>query len=266
VRCWATVAPTEHSARLPGTVSVVAGLVAVLAVAVDGAGHLGGGFTSSELTIYGPGQALLAGGLIAAGIVLMLLRRRDGVAAGLVVAALCAAQLASTGLVGFRRWPLFRGASAPAPLTAEDLARSLALLMAAACAVAALGCLVSLVRGGHLAWRGGVSVAALATAAVVASVGPLLLTYRPFEVRELAAWSLMYGLPYAAAVTVSGLVRRPVALVAAGAVAACSLVATAGTSMLELIQPWGAAHALVLVAAVTVVVAGTTTSPRTPAG
>lgn len=103
----------EGSVRLLGVGALFAGAVSSAVVAVDGTGQIGGAITGDQPTIYGPAQATLAVGLAGAGLLLLVARGRGAVAALLSVIGLLAAQLAGTGLVGFRRWPLLWGCCTP---------------------------------------------------------------------------------------------------------------------------------------------------------
>ncbi|WP_224274694.1 hypothetical protein [Nocardioides lacusdianchii] len=262
-------------APLTGVGALLAGAMACIVVAVDGDGSWGGGFAGSSLTIYGPGQAALAVALVLTGALLVLPHIRHE-AVLLAIAGLLAAQIAGTGLVGFRRWPLYWGCCAPSGITEQALVRALALLLAGAGGVAALLCARRLVRTRHSWSTGpqGMGAAAVAGAATVALVGPLLVVHGDpnADVRDLLAWGVTYALPYAAALALAGWMRTRAALTLLGAVALSTVAAHAGAAMLELRQPWGAALVLVLgvVGVVGVGVLGTAatraaTSPRTPA-
>ena len=238
--------------RLVGVVAFLAGAVSTAVVAVDGSGQVGGGVTGDQPTIYGPAHATLAIGLVVAGLLLLVARGRGAVAALLSVIGLCAAQLAGTGLVGFRRWPLFWGCCATEPVTERDLVRTLALVMAVVCAVTAVACVVVLVSARLVRWPGVnlTVVVALAAAVVVAIVAPRLVVGGwAVDLTDLAAWALMYSLPFAAALALSGLMERIAALVTAGAVVSSAFIATLGESHFSLHQPWGDARALVIAAA-----------------
>ena len=246
------------SVRLVGVGALVAGAVSVAVVAVDGTGQVGGAMTGDQPTIYGPAHATLAAALALAGFVLLVARGRGAVAALLSVIGLCAAQLAGTGLVGFRRWPLFWGCCAPEVVTEQDLVRALALVMAVVCAATAVACVVVLVAARHVQWAGFdlTVVVAFAAALVVAVAGPRLVVGGwGVDVKGLAAWALMYSLPFAVALGLSGLMQRFAAVVTAGAVAASAVIATFGESFFELNQPWGDARALVIAAAIVVAAA-----------
>jgi hypothetical protein len=189
-------------------------------------------------------------------------RNRVVVGALLGVTGLVAAQLAGAGLVGRRRWPLFWGCCAPEAVSAQDLVRALATAMAVACAVTAVASLALLVVRRDLRWPGLTLrvVVAFPVAVVVAVAGPRLVVGSWGDTRELAAWALMYSLPFAAGLVASALMPRPGALAMAGAVAASALVATLGDSFLELDRPWGDALPVVVVAAA--VVAASRLVPR----
>lgn len=243
------------SVRLVGVVALTAGAVTAAVVAVDGTGQVGGAITGDQPTIYGPAQPTLAVGLAVSGLFLLVARGRGAVAALVSVIGLCAAQLAGTGLVGFRRWPLFWGCCTPEAVTEQNLVRTLALVMAVVCAVTAVACVVVLVAARHVRWTGVdvTVVVAFTVALVVAIAGPRLVVGGwADDVKGLAAWALMYSLPFAAALALSGLMPRFAALATIGAVASSALIATVGESHLELNQPWGHAQALVIAAAVVV--------------
>lgn len=243
------------SVRLVGLGALVAGAVSVAVVTFDGTGQIGGAITGDQPTIYGPAHATVAAALALAGLLLLVARGRGAVGALLSVIVLCAAQLAGTGLVGFRRWPLFWGCCSTEAVTERDLVRALALVIAVVCAATAVACVVVLVAGRHVRWAGFdlTVVVAFVAAFVVAVAGPRLVVGGwEIDVTGLAAWALMYSLPYAAALALSGLMQRFAALATVGAVAASAVIASFGESFLEAVQPWGDARALVIAAAIAV--------------
>ena len=99
----------EREVWLVGVGALLAGAVGVAVIAVDGSGQIGGVFVREQPTIYGPGQVALTLVLAVAGLLVLVVRRHVAVTALLAVIALCAAQLAGTGLVARRRWPAFWG-------------------------------------------------------------------------------------------------------------------------------------------------------------
>jgi hypothetical protein len=226
--------------------------VAAVVIAIDGTGSATVAFmdpSDRAATVYGVGPVLLAITLVAAGLLLLVVRHRVALTALLGVAGLCAAQLAGTGLVARRRWPLYWGCCADDAITARELVRWLALGMVVACALAAVVCIVVLVRGRCLRRPGFDlrSLVAFATALLVAVLGPYLA--ETDHGHDLAAWSLMYGVPFAVALALTALVPRAAALVLSASVAGSALAAQAGASFMELRQPWEGALPLVLLAA-----------------
>lgn len=249
------VGERDDGVRVVGIGALIAGALSAAVVAVDGTGQIGGALTGGQPTIYGPAQAALAVALVGAGLLLLFARGRGAVAALLSVTGLCAAQLAGAGLVGFRRWPHFWGCCTPEIVTEQGLVRTLALVMAVVCAVVALACVVLLFSARHVRWKGVdvIVVVAFAAGLVVAIAGPRLVVGGwEVDVKGLAAWALMYSLPFAVGLALSGLMQRVAALVTTGAVASSCLIATVGESFFELNQPWGSAQALVFGAAAAV--------------
>jgi len=241
--------------RPVGVSALVAGAVSAAVVAVDGTGQVGGDITGDQPTIYGPAQATLAAVLAVAGPFLLVARGRGAIAALLSVIGLCAAQLAGTGLVGFPRWPLFWGCCTPEAVPEQDLVRALALVMAVVCAVTAVACVVVLIAASYVRWTGFdlTVVVAFPVALVVAVAGPRLVVGGwGVDVKGLAAWALMYSLPFAAALALWGMMRRFAGLATAGAVVGSALIAKLGESHFELNQPWGDAQAVVIAAAIVV--------------
>ena len=234
-----------------GVCALGAAVVAAVVIAIDGSGAISTAFTEPApraVTVYGVGSLLLAVALGVSGLLVLVVRHRVAVTALVGVAGLCAAQLAGTGLVARRRWPLYWGCCAEDAITARELVRGLALGMAVVCALAAVVCLVVLV-GGRFLRRPGAdlrTVVAFATALVVALLGPSLAD--PGYGHDVAAWSLMYGVPFAVALALTALVPRGAGLSLAAGVAASALAAQAGASYLELRQPWDGALLLVLLA------------------
>lgn len=237
-----------------GIGALVSGAVSAATLALDGQGRIGGALTGAQPTIYGPGQAALAVVLAVGGLLVLIVRRPVALGALLGVIGLCAAQLAGTGLVGRRRWPLFWGCCTDEAVTEGELVRMLATVMAVACGVTAVACLIVLVRRRQVRWIGFdlPVVVAFPAALVVAIAGPRLVAGGWGDASDLAAWALMYSLPFAAGLALSALMQRFAALAMAGAVGGSALVATVGDSFLELNQPWGDAQALVVLAAVIV--------------
>jgi hypothetical protein len=206
----------DRSVWLVGIGALLSGAGSAAVVAVDGKGELGGAFARDQLTVYGPAQAALALALAVAGLVLLVTRRRVAGAALLGVIGLCAAQLAGAGLVAVRRWPLYWGCCSPEDVTERDLVRALASGMAVACAVTAVACVLALVWRRDLGWRGVGAAVAIPIALVVALAAPRLVVGGWVDVRELAAWALMYSLPFAGGLAVSSLMQRFAALTMAG--------------------------------------------------
>ncbi|MCM0619935.1 hypothetical protein [Nocardioides bruguierae] len=254
--------------RLVGAVVVVAGLVAGLVLATDGLGRVGGAWTAGGPTVYGPLQVLLAATTLGAGLVLLMRRGAVVTGAALGVAGLCTAQLAGTGLVATRRWPLYRGCCSTEQITAEPLVTALAALLAVVCGLAAATCLVLLVRGPYATWSQPVAVRATGVAAgvVVLVVGPVLvtglLTGGSGDRADLLAWTLACSLPIGAALALSSALPRPAAWTVLAVVVAGALAASLGTSFLETRLPWGGARALVVAAAVVVALSRTLPQPR----
>ena len=244
----------DRGVWLLGVNALLSGAVSATVVAIDGRGRIGGAFAGEQTTIYGPSQAALSLVVAVAGVLLLVARRRAAVAALLGVIGLCAAQLAGAGLVGRRRWPHFWGCCAPEAVTENDLVRSLATAMAVVCALTAVLCLVVLVKRGYLGWAGFELrvVLAFMAALTVAIAGPRLVVGGWNDERGLAAWALMYSLPFAAGLAISALMPRLAALAVVAVVAASAVIATVGQSFLELNQPWGDAQVLVVLGALVV--------------
>lgn len=247
----------DRGVWLMGVLALPSGAVSAAVVAIDGTGRIGGAFAGEQTTIYGPSQAVLSLALAVAGVLALVARRRVAVTAVLGVIGLCASQLAGAGLVGLRRWPHFWGCCSPEAVTETDLVRNLAVVMAVVCALTAVLCVVVLFTRGYAVWAGleVPVVVAFTVALTVAIAGPRLVVGGWSDGRGLAAWALMYSLPFAAALAISALMRRLTALSMAAVVASSALIATAGESFLELNQPWGDAQVLVVVGALTVAAA-----------
>jgi hypothetical protein len=256
------------SVRLVGVSALAAGAVSATILAVDGNGRFGGAWTGAGPTVYGPQQLLLAVTLAAAGLTLLVTRTLGVAAAALGMAGLCAAQLAGTGLVSVRRWPLYRGCCSAEAITQEGLVRVLSALMAGVCALSALACVALLIVGHFATWSRPTASRAIALGAggVVMVVGPLLVTeHVSGDLRDLLAWALVYSVPIGAALALSGTLQRPAAWAVSGAVIATALTATAGTSFLETRLPWGSAQELVVAAAVVVALSRIRPPTRTAA-
>lgn len=238
----------HHTLVAIGVGCLVAGLFSVTALAVDGTGGTGGAFARGSITIYGRSQACLAIGLVIAGGLLLLLRGRARVVAATVgLAGLCAAQLAGVALVGYRRWPLYSGCCSPNGVAELALVRSLALVMALACAVIAVACVVALASEGLLRWRGLTSIVAVSAAVFIAVADALLLAGGWSDGREVAAFALMYSLPFALALAISGLMEPSPAHAVLVGVGVSALLSTLFESVVNLDSDTSAALVLVLV-------------------
>jgi hypothetical protein len=250
----ASMEERDGTIRLIGLGALLAGAVSAAVVAVDGSGQLGGAFARDQVTIYGPAQAALAIALAVGGILLLVVRRRAHVSALLGVTGLCAAQLAGAGFVGYRRWPLYWGCCSSGPVTEPDLVHRLAMAMGVVCAVTAVACVVILAWKGFLRWHGLAVAVAIPVALVVAVAVPRLVAGGWGDKRELAAWALIYSLPYASGLAVSAFMERFAALAVVGAVSCSALIARVGEPFLGQHRPWGDALSLVLLAAAAVAV------------
>jgi hypothetical protein len=245
--------------------AVVSGAVSALVVAYHGTGGPRGGFSVEENTIYGPSHLALAIGLAGAGVLLAVVKRQELVVALLGVIGVFGAQLAGVGLVGYRRWPLYWGASSDVVVHHEDLVRRLALLMGALCALTAFASLAVLVARRSFRWQGWTTAVALAAAMVVLVLVPPLIASDGFGTHNSVAAALTYSVPFAGALTLAGLTSRFAALVITAAVAVSAVIAVAGQSMLDLILPFHDAQGLVVGAAVVVALASLLPRPM-PAG
>lgn len=233
--------------------ALLSGAVSAGAVAVAGNGDIGGAFARDQLTIYGPAHAALSIALAVGGLLLLVLRQREAVAALLGTTGMCAAQLAGAGLVGYRRWPLYWGCCSSGAVTEQSRVRMLAVAMALACAVSAVACIVVLWRRFPV-WQGWVAALAFPVALVVAVAVPRLMAGAWSDGRDLAAGALTYSLPFAAALASSALMGRFAALALAVAVACSAVMATVGQPFLESRLPFRDSVALVVAAAVAVAV------------
>lgn len=245
----------EGSVRLVGVAALLAGVVSAAVVAVDGTGRIEGAIASDQPTIYGPAQTTLSAGLVVAGLLLLLAARGRVAAAALTgVVGLLSAQLAATGLVAYRRWPLYWGCCTPEAVTEQELVRTLALLIAVVCGLTALASVVLLFAARYAVWTGASFAVAVAMAAglTVALAGPPLVAMGggwASDVKDLVAVALMYSLPLGIALALSSLMPRLAALTMAGAVAASVLATTLGEpSFFE----FGDARVLVAVSAAVV--------------
>ncbi|CAM3860750.1 hypothetical protein [Nocardioides zeicaulis] len=200
-------------------------------------------------SLFGPAQVVLVAALALLGAVL-LVRGRDGRMLPVVaVAGLAAAELAGVGVVSVRRWGIFVGGGyAGVPTVGWQQGRVLAAAMGLVCATVALVCLGVLVRHRARPHRGRAALAVTAGAAV-ALLGPLAVRTPVLDRSDLAAWALMYAVPFAAALALVAWVPRRVGLALAVAVAASAVVAPLGESFLEAVVPSGPALPVVLLAA-----------------
>lgn len=129
-----------------------------------------------------------------------------------------------------------------------DLVRSLALAMASVCGVIAVACVVVLASEGLLRWRGLTSIVSASAAVFIAVAEALLLADGWSDGREIAAFALMYSLPFAIALTVSGLMEPSPALAVLVGVSASALLSTLFASRVNLDSDLSMALMLMLVA------------------
>lgn len=228
----------ERWVRVVAALAVLAGTASLVVLAVGGQGGFGGAF-SRGVTIYGRSHVALAFALVLAGLLLMASRSRGGDPTLLAVIVLVAGLLAGAGVVGNRRWPLYRGCCSTKSVNDEELLRLLAIGMGVGCALVAGASLVTLVLGRHL-------TANVLSIAVAVPVTALLAVYVPRlaygdwqDHRELAAWALMYSLPLSAALLVAAALPRVPAISTVAVVAGVAVVTLVGEPFIFLQDPDG---------------------------
>lgn len=207
-----------------GGLAVLAGTASLVVLGVGGNGGLGGAF-SHGVTIYGRSHVVLAFALVLAGLLLFVSRNRARNTSLLAVIILLAGLLAGAAVVGYRRWPLYRGCCAAKSVNEWELMRLLAIGMGVVCAVVAIAGLLALLFGRHLTGNVLSIVVALPVLAVVTVYVPRLAYGDWEDERELVAWALMYSLPLSAVLLLAAAMPRVPAL-ATVAVVACTAVVT----------------------------------------
>jgi hypothetical protein len=212
------------------TVVLGCAVVAVVAVSI---GPTAGPGSIGQTNLYDWATRLQLALLVAGGLALLvtslpLVRR-----AAAIVAFSAGAQLAGTGIVARRRWMTSAGFGGRAHNLAE--LRAMAVLLAVAGFVAAAACLIALWRSGAIARRpeARTVVVALAIGTIVALWIPFAMGYEPFNRRtQVGAHALMYSLPWAGVLALSGLLDRVTAAVAVLVVVVSAVPLTRGEVMI----------------------------------
>ena len=240
-----------------GGFAVLAGTASLVVLGIGGNGGLGGAF-SHGVTIYGRAHVVLASALVVVGLVLFASRSRAGDTALLAVIVLVPGLLAGAGVVGYRRWPLYKGCCATKPVNDWELMRLLAMGMGVVCAVVAIAGLVALVVGRHLTGNVVSIVVAVPVLAVVTVYVPRLAYGDWEDERELVAWALMYSLPLSAVLLLAVAMPRVPALATVALVACAAVVTLAGEPFILLQGRYGdQTKAAVVVLAACLVVGAT---------
>ncbi len=155
------------------------------------------------------------------------------------VAAVAAAQLASSGVVAFRHWQPASGMGGTYGGRIHTL-ETLAFVVGLAGLLGVLICLWLLIRHRDLPQRTSTSVRAVSvTAGLIVAVGlPLGLALTASEMRltRLGAVSLIYAWPWGLALIAVGWVSRFTGLAASGAVVVTAALAVIGPQMTDLVS------------------------------
>lgn len=211
--------------RWLGIVMVTSGVVALGCLAIDGRDRLVGLADLADVyweryTIYSLDQVALGVALVLIGLGLLVTRSAKWSVALAAVAGLCAAQLAGLGMVGYRKWPSFVGSYQSVP--DWGLVQELAAVMAGSCAVAAVVCLLFVLREGKPDRRA--LLVAVPLGLFLAVALPFIAPWELADLGDRMAIALMYGIPMGLALAVTGLMELRSAAVVTAAVAASGLL------------------------------------------
>jgi hypothetical protein len=214
-----------RSPRWLGVVVVTSGVVALGCLAVDGRDRLVGFADLADVyweryTIYSLDQVAVGLALVLTGLCLLVTRPAKWDVALAAVGGLCAAQLAGLGMVGYRKWPSFVGSQGSVP--DWGLVQELAAVMGGSCAVAAVICLLFVLREGRPELRA--LLVAVPLGLLLAAALPFVAPWDPADLGDRVAIALMYGIPLGLALAVTGIMDFRSATGVTAAVAASGLL------------------------------------------
>ena len=221
----------------PGLITAVAAAPCAIVLAVPG--HTG--LSDQSVTVYDRGSWLLLALVVVAGIGLII---RDHGAVARVAAttgAIAAVQLVTTGLVAAKHWRPLTGMAGLAPSDLPVLIL-LAWVLVVAAATATATCLVAARmiglrrHGSPDAYRW---IAAAIGVVIALGLPPVLGSGNPqnMDARSLAAYMLLYALPWGATIAISGWLTRIGRITALITVALCAAGAVVSHTMIWVMHP-----------------------------
>jgi hypothetical protein len=227
--------PTRWPAIAAGLVVLAAAIAAAAVLAVPGRIDM----RSAEGTLYDHSRWLLVCLLAAVGVA-TILRTPPAVARAVAVfGAVTAAQLATTGVVAAKHWRPLSGMTGYGSANLTTLIQ-LAWLLVAAGVVATAACVAAARSAGARPAPNRYRLLAVVAGLLIAALLPLVLGFgNGFAVgnRALAAYALLYSLPWGAAIAACGWLDRPATLGALAAVAVGAAAATVSHAVLFVRHP-----------------------------
>jgi len=221
-------------------------------------------------TLYATTSWVFIGALLVCGLAMLAgsWRLAVPVAAAAVVGFVAAVQLAGTGVVAWKHWPLYAGMTGGGSNLAE--LRALAVVLAVSGLVAAAACAWTVLSAGLLPVPSRAIVRVGCAAGSVALVVGLPLALgagdpQNQDANSLGAYALIYALPWGGAVLAAGWVEPRLRLAGLLAVLASIVVVASGSQMADIVfsSPTRAfVLAAVVVLAVLAVDLGTASRPR----
>jgi hypothetical protein len=242
-------AETRRHPRWPGWVVLAACAVSGCVFSVRGRpsaiGYSG--------TLYDGCRWLLLGLLVVAGIGLLDRKRAEVTRVAAILGAIAAVQLVTTGIVAAKHWHPLSGSLGYGSANLSTLV-FLAWILIVVAGIATIAC-VAAARAAGVTGRSRYRWIALVVGAAIAVALPLVLGYHHghmMGLRSLAAYALLYSLPWGAAIAVSGWLDRVVALTALATVVVSAAGAVVSHDILPVASP---SHGFVPVVVVTIALA-----------
>jgi hypothetical protein len=260
---------TENGTVRRGLLWWIAGVVLASSVvsAVVLATQAHSGIPGSTGTLYDGGRWFLLAILVAVGGVLLVTRSVAVIRSAAIVGVVTAVQLCTTGIVAAKHWRPWTGMNG---FGGNDLSTlvPLAFLLAGAGFVALVACGAALRAGGirrtdlgaRYRWGG------LVAGALIAVALPIVLlpdADRPRDLTAVAAYALLYSLPWGVSIAVSGWLGSIGALAAVTTVAVSAASADVSTAILYVANP---ARGFVPVVVLMFLIAVALIMDRLPAG
>ena len=238
----------RRTSPVPGLAVVAAGLASLLMVAVHGTCSGGGVNLALDgfRTLFGPGQWVLAGTLLALGVVMLLPRLSAARGPTAAAATVIATMLVGTAVVAYRHWEPAAGMGGCGVWNNQPTLKTLAVLTVLADVAAAALALRSLLGGARTGptrvsrGRDVNRTVALLVGVVVAVSLPLSVGSGNPETQDLTsygAYALLWSLPWGAALLLSGWLPTRQALAVFAAVLLGAVCAADPVELVSAVRP-----------------------------